>query len=465
MTGLGNRTSVRPMLDRLGSLIESLQRCVADLDVGAMTGDEAMELCARFARVERLGAAGKLVTAERVKATDVWRRGGSRTAADWVARNAGCDPERAKDGLEIAERLADCPLVAGEVRAGRLSEGQAQVIVDVLAVRPDVESRLVEFAATNSLRRLREECRRLKNADVSADEEYAKVQQSRQLKTWTGRDGATCGTFRLAAHDGAALLAAIEERKAKHVRAARRDGRRESFDAYAADALVELVTEDRGGDGGRTRPGAMVIVHVAYEAIARGSLVDGEICEIAGVGPVPLEVARSLASDSILRVLVTKGGQPMAVTPGKRTIPRALRLLLEARDRACVVPSCDVKLGRQVDHRKPFAQLGPTDLENCGLLCKVHHDMKTYLGWRLARAADGSWAFTPPDDYRDPEPSDPALGELVLCDPWTGQAGGTGGPVGGRAGGGRRVGDAPNSSQRGVPASQLAFVGASGPDP
>jgi hypothetical protein len=455
------------MLDRLVCLIDELQRCVTELDAGQLDGDEAMALCARFAQLERLGAAGRLVTAERVKATEVWRRGGSRTAAEWVARHTGADPERAKDGLETAERLADCPVVASEVRAGRLSEVQAHVIVDALAVRPDAESRLVEFAATNSLRRLREECRRLKNADVSAAEEYKKVYQSRLLKTWTGRDGATCGTFRFTADAGAAFLAAIEERKAKHVRAARRDDRREPFEAYAADALVELVTEDRDGGGGRTRPKAMVIVHVAYEAITRGALADGEVCEIRGVGPIPLEVARSLATDSILRVLVTKGGQPMAVTPGVRTIPRALRLLLEARDRTCVVPGCDVTLGRQADHRKPFAQLGPTDLENCGLLCKIHHDMKTYLGWVLSRAVDGSWTFTPPDDYRDPDPTDPAVGDAVFYDPWTGRpAEPTPGhpAAGGWADGGPASGSG-SPRQRGGPAEQLALAGAAGPAP
>jgi hypothetical protein len=460
------------MIDRLGSLLEDLQRCVADLDAGELGGDEAMELCTRFARVERLGAAGRLLTAERVKATEVWRRGGSRTAADWVARHTGCDVERAKDGLDVSARLAECPLVAGELRAGRLSEGQAQAIVDALGVRPDAESHLVGFAGANSLRRLREECRRLKNADVSAAEEYAKVHEGRQLKTWTGRDGATCGTFRFTAHDGAAFLAAIEERKAKHVRAARREGRRESFDAYAADALVELVTEDRRGDEGRTRPRTMVIVHVAYEAITRGALADGEICEIRGVGPVPLEVARSLAADSILRVLVTKGGQPMAVTPGVRTIPRALRLLLEARDRACVVPGCDVTLGRQVDHRRPFAQLGPTDLENCGMLCKRHHDMKTYLGWALARADDGSWTFSAPDDYRDPEPADPAVGDQVAYDPWTGRPAEPTAPGHDAVDSSRDVrgtvvssGDVRGAGEPAATAGQFALSGAAGPAP
>lgn len=439
-----------------------MKSCVSGLNVDELSGDEAMELCARFAEVERLGAAGRLVTADRVAATEVWRRGGSRTAAHWVARHTGTDPERCKDALETAGRLGACSLVAEEIRAGRLSEAQAQVIVDAASVRPDAESQLVDFARSNSLRLLREECRRVKNSVPAAIEEYKEVHRSRELTTWTGRDGATCGTFRLTSDVGAAFLAAIEGRKAKHVRAARRDGRREPFQAYAADALVELVTEERGSASAKTAPKSMVIVHVAYEAIVRGALAEGEVCEIRGVGPIPLDVARELAADSILRVLVTKGGQPMAVTPGVRTIPRALRLLLEARDQRCVVPGCDVTLGLQVDHRKPFAQLGPTDLENCGLLCKLHHDMKTYLGWVLTRGDDGTWTFTPPDDYRDPEPADPAVGETVFLSPWTGRPVE---PAARREAVAGTVRAAPDVSSGQERDQQLALVGTAGPSP
>ena len=457
------------MIDRLGSLIEELKGIVGDLDPAGLGGDEAMELCDRFAELERLAGAGRLVTAERVAATDVWRRGGLRTAADWVARRTGSDVERARDGLETANRLRECPVVAAEIRAGRLSEAQAHVIVDAVAVRPETEARLVEFARSNSLRRLREECRRVKNADESAVDEYRRVYAGREYRTWIGRDGAFCGSFRVTPDAGAAFDAAVEERKARHVMAARRDGRREPFPAYAADALVELVTEDRGAPDSRRRttPKHTLIVHVAYEAIIRGAVADGELCEIRGVGPIPLDVARSLSEDSILRVLVTRGGQPMAVTPGVRTIPVALRRLIEARDRACRVPGCDVTWGLQIDHRKPFSQLGPTDLENCGLLCKLHHDMKTYLGWVLARAGDGSWTFTPPDDYRDPEPADQLLGEVVWRDPWTGQ------PAQPRP---RRQGEVDRYSEvrgempayaggHGERTVQLALAGARGPAP
>jgi hypothetical protein len=443
------------MLDRLGKVIEQLKSCLGGLDAGQLSGEDAMQLCASFAEVERLGAAGRLVTAERVATTEVWRRGGSRSAAHWVARHTGTDPERCKGSLETAAHLGSCRFVDREVRAGRLSELQAQAIVDAAAVRPDSEARLVEFARSNSLRLLREECRRVKTTAACAADESSALHASRELKTWTGRDGATCGSFRLTPEAGAAFLAALEERKGKYFRAAQRDGRREPIGAYAADALVELVTEDRGAGSGKTRPQSMVIVHVAYEAIVRGALADGEVCEIRGVGPVPLDVARSMAADSILRILVTKGGQPMAVTPGVRTIPRALRLLIEARDRTCVVPGCDVTIC-QIDHRKGFAQLGPTDLENCGLLCKRHHDMKTYLGYRLTRHDNGSWSFTAPDEYRDPEPPDPAVGETVFCNPWTGRPA----PVRQPVGGGRDpVDHCPDWPE------QLALVGTGGPAP
>src|SRR5687767_861557 len=127
------------MFDQLGSLIEGLKACVGALDPGENSGDDALKLFARFGEVERLGAAGKLVAAERVAATEVWRRGGSRSAADWVARNSGTSSERAKEALETAGRLAECQVVAAELRAGRLSEAQANAIVDAVGVRPDAE--------------------------------------------------------------------------------------------------------------------------------------------------------------------------------------------------------------------------------------------------------------------------------------------------------------------------------------
>ncbi|MDQ1518328.1 MAG: hypothetical protein QOE80_4158, partial [Actinomycetota bacterium] len=64
---------------------------------------------------------------------------------------------------------------------------------------------------------------------------------------------------------------------------------------------------------------------------------------------------------------------------------------------------------------------GPTDLENCAPLCRVHHDIKTYLGFRRVRDEDGEWILVPPDDYLDPEQPDPTIGPTLFFNPWTGE--------------------------------------------
>src|SRR2546421_625949 len=79
-----------------------------------------------------------------------------------------------------------------------------------------------------------------------AADESEQVHRRREFRNWIGRDGAVCFSGRLTADASAGFLAAVEERKAAHVKAAHREQRREPFEAYAADALVELVTEERG---------------------------------------------------------------------------------------------------------------------------------------------------------------------------------------------------------------------------
>ena len=72
----------------------------------------------------------------------------------------------------------------------------------------------------------------------------------------------------------------------------------------------------------------MVHVRVDHAALIRGRVEPGEICEIPGVGPIPVEVARRLAVDSILSVLVTDGVDVTTVAHAGRTIPAAVRRAL-----------------------------------------------------------------------------------------------------------------------------------------
>jgi hypothetical protein len=128
----------------------------------------------------------------------------------------------------------------------------------------------------------------------------------------------------------------------------------------------------------------------------RGHAKEGEACEIPGIGPIPVGAARMLASDSILKVLLTKGAEIRTVAHLGRTIPAKIRTALEERDPTCVVPECDVRVGLQIDHIKPLAEGGPTTMANLARECAWHHYLKTFHGYQLG-GEPGAWTWTGPD--------------------------------------------------------------------
>ena len=208
---------------------------------------------------------------------------------------------------------------------------------------------------------------------------------------------------RLTPDDGAVVLASLEPHRQRIFKEARREGRREPTEAYAADALVALADAGRGageGSGARRRssrgPRATIHVRVDHSALVRGHRESGETCDIPGVGPIPVAAARRLASDSVLKVILTDGEAVTAVAHAGRTIPSRLRTAVEARDPTCSVPDCDVREGLEIDHRVPVAEGGLASLDNLARICRWHHYLKTHCGYRLG-GQPGSWTWSGTD--------------------------------------------------------------------
>src|SRR5688572_29399107 len=114
------------------------------------------------------------------------------------------------------------------MRAGRLSEAQAHAVVDAVMARPEMEQHLVDFAKGHTVRQLEDECRRVKACGEEAESEHERLRRTRAFRSWTGKDGAFCFTGRATPEAGAEFLAAIEERQAKVLKAARANGERDS---------------------------------------------------------------------------------------------------------------------------------------------------------------------------------------------------------------------------------------------
>ncbi len=54
-------------------------------------------------------------------------------------------------------------------------------------------------------------------------------------------------------------------------------------------------------------PRYLALLRVDAEALRRGRVQGAELCEIAGVGPVPVSVARDLLGDAVLKLVITPG--------------------------------------------------------------------------------------------------------------------------------------------------------------
>jgi 5-methylcytosine-specific restriction endonuclease McrA len=404
------------LLERLARVTDQLRAAVSDLDPERLSGPDAARLLEAFAEVERLAAAGRLLSARRVESSNVWRRSGHRSAAAHVAEATGTGIGPALTALETARHLGSLPATDEAVRQGRLSETQVKEIAGAAILQPEAEQSLVDAAGQQPLSVLKLRCRRVRAAGQDPRASYEAVRRSRYLRNWVEDSGAVRFDARLTPDEGARLLASVEAETARLVETARRAGVDEPRKALAADALVNLASGRSGpeaaavpGSDARshrpTGPSSVVHVRVDHAALVRGRVEGDELCEIPGVGPIPVEVARRLAADSFLQVLVTDGVDVTTVARAGRTIPAALRRALEERDTVCVVPGCDARDRLEIDHLVPYVDGGEASLSNLARLCHWHHYLKTHHGHRLERtgsgdagAPSGDWRWVTPDD-------------------------------------------------------------------
>jgi hypothetical protein len=209
-----------------------------------------------------------------------------------------------------------------------------------------------------------------------------------------------------------------------------------------ADALTELARRaleaGRLPQTGGVRPQVTVTIDLAA-LLGRPGLPGGEG---GWVGPLPAETARRLACDAtVTRVLVTRHhrddqpghqqaagaasddsgaagdlaarlraalvllppalgsapSEPLDVGRATRVVAPAQRTALTVRDGGCRFPGCDRPLAWcDAHHLRPWADGGPTDLDNLVLLCRGHHHAVHEGGWQLHRHPDGTLTATPP---------------------------------------------------------------------
>ena len=266
-------------------------------------------------RIERAAATIKTLVARRVDELRAWERAGFKNAAEFVAAKTGATVGSAKAVLATSEKMVGLPVVEDALRSGTLSATQVAVVSDAAAAAPSQQSRLVEAAQRSSVRELKGECLRTK-ATVDPDREATarRIHAGRFVRTFVDSEGVWNLVARGTVSDGARIEARLRASVDEEFKTARRNGRRESLEAYTYDVFTRLLTDAVSDTGKEPTLRNLMLLRVDVEALTRGEVKDDEVCEIAGLGPVPVSTARRVLGESIVKLVITRGVDVLNVT-------------------------------------------------------------------------------------------------------------------------------------------------------
>jgi len=243
-------------------------------------------------------------------------------------------------------------------------------------------------------------------SSVDGDERYARIREERTATFCTDAEGAWNLRARGPVDDGAVFVKVLEGITDEFFKEAYAEGREEPRAAYAFDALIEMARratgEATGTDKHSTRPQLLGLVRVDHSALSRGQVEGDEVCEIAGLGPIPVARARQLLSDAVVKLVITKGVDVANVTHLGRGPTVAQKIALWWQTAECTELDCTRVQRIQFDHREEWNKTHHTRLDEGDGLCGRHHDLKTYFGWALVDGT-GKRPMVPPGDPRHPK--------------------------------------------------------------
>ena len=306
----------------------------------------------------------------------------------------------ARSMLETSQRVAEQPKVEQALRAGELSPAKVALVAGAVEIVPDAADGLLELAKTAPLAKVKEEGLRAK-ASVGRDETHARIRRERELHEYTDAEGAWVLRARGPAEAGAAIRAALTPIIDGYFTRKCPPEDREPREALAFDALVELATRQQPIDAKQSRR-YLGLVRVDLEAMQRGAVEGDEVCEISGLGPIPVPVAEELLGDAVLKLVITKGVDVVNVTHLGRAPTVAQKAALWWRSPTCDVLGCPRTQRLEIDHDTGWATTHTTRVDDANCLCDHHHDLKTYFSWAMVEGT-GPREMVPPDDPRHPK--------------------------------------------------------------
>lgn len=300
------------------------------------------------------------------------------------------------------------PAVRDALHSGVIDGEKAYVIARTADRLPtgtheDLQRELLSAAGCQSLHELKTTAEVQVRALDPYGAEARRLRAARKRSVWLGasEDGNTMLHARLASMDAHACLRVLTD-----AAAVRRD---EAIRHYVlageeaptrgmlqAEELVSRILA-RGAESGAVAVELQVQVDVATLAGLRDDPVVMDGSAVTDV--VALREWIAACGDVTLRRLIVDSADGSLLDLG-RTAYRAstqLRRFIVARDGRCIWPRCPEPANQaDLDHATPWEQGGITSADNLNALCRRHHLLKTFDGYRLITDSHGAWHLVTP---------------------------------------------------------------------
>ncbi len=357
-------------------------------------------------RVDELAALSAHLSAATARWLElVWEmheQGDSSDLQGFLAWRCGITGREAREFLRVAEALQELPATRAAFGRGELTFTKVRALTRVATASS--EEGLLDLAGALTASQLERALRAFRRV---AAEDARDAHELEYVDYYLDDDGTLFLRARLAAEDGTLLIKALEAARERVLECRREERAAAANDPQAqaevdgasvdpprparVEALLDLAEVSMVAANEPRGERARVVVHVDAGALCADSRGRSELEDGPLISP---ETARRLGCDADVVAQIERDGLPVSVGRSRRTVPPALRRLLEARDgHTCCFPGCERRRHLQAHHSQHWAHGGETSLENLVLLCYQHHRVVHEGGYTVEGDAESGIRF------------------------------------------------------------------------
>ena len=304
---------------------------------------------------------------------------GARDTAEWLGKETGTSTRKNRTATQLGEAMSKSDELAEAVASGQLSSDKATAAVGAAGNQP-LDTEVIEEIADLPLNAVKTAVENWRaRTDPDRDSDIAASQRARRRLRLTDQpDGMTRIDGLLDPESGAIVRSTLDG----IMNQSADDGTNRSREQRCHDALVQLGAAASKGKIRGGRSNTKLLASVPFDTIVERAAARGR----THVGPTldPATVRKLACDAGIHRVITGPGSSILDFGHETRLISENLFLALVARDEQCRWPGCTIRATWCDGHHiVEWADHGPTNDENCVLLCHRHHQLSHEPGWKV----------------------------------------------------------------------------------